>query len=98
MVLEQNPSEGMLGAQTEPWWGAKIEAELNPGEKMVGTKTEPLFKPKIGSVIPPKRKSVKRMMFDYLFQSIASLFRSHPPRSSASGAPPFKKEAILPHP
>ncbi|KAK9270199.1 hypothetical protein L1049_025775 [Liquidambar formosana] len=31
MVLEQNPSEGMLGAQTEPWWGAKIEAELNPG-------------------------------------------------------------------
>ncbi|KAK9265334.1 hypothetical protein L1049_027249 [Liquidambar formosana] len=65
-----------------------VEVELHIGEKMAGAKAESRFRPKSGGIIPPKRKLVKRMMFDYLAQSIASLFGSHPGSSSSAGPPP----------
>ncbi|KAL7246129.1 hypothetical protein ACSBR2_001294 [Camellia fascicularis] len=49
---------------------------MKPIEEVVEAKTEPLFKPKKGSVIPAKRRPVKTMMFDYIAQSMASLFCS----------------------
>ncbi|CAK9176819.1 unnamed protein product [Ilex paraguariensis] len=48
------------------------EMVVNSGEPT----TEPWFKPKKGSVIPAKRRSVKKMMFDSMVQSVASLFQS----------------------
>ncbi|KAL7246132.1 hypothetical protein ACSBR2_001297 [Camellia fascicularis] len=49
---------------------------MKPIEEVVEAKTEPFFKPKKGSVIPAKRRLVKTMMFDYIAQSMASLFCS----------------------
>ncbi|KAE8100512.1 hypothetical protein FH972_018407 [Carpinus fangiana] len=64
------------------WDGAEVPkkvAKLNPDEEPAGSKTQPWFKPKHGSVIPAKRRSVKRMMFDWLVQSISG-------RPAVSGA------------
>jgi hypothetical protein len=46
-------------------------------ERMVGADVVPPVKPKKGGVIPPKRRSVKRMMFDSILQSIATLLCPH---------------------
>ena len=65
---------------------AGMVVKLNPDremEKVVKFSTEPLFKPKIGSVIPAKRRSVKRMMFDYLAAHLVRP-RRRPPSSSAA--------------
>jgi len=52
------------------------------------TKVEPekvvKISPKIGSGIRAKRRSVKRMMYDYVAQSIAHVFRPRPPPSSSA--------------
>jgi hypothetical protein len=80
----------------------EMAVKLNPDGQVLCANMELVkvvkFKPKIGSVIPAKRVSVKRMMFDYLAQSIAQLVRPRrPPSSSAatqSGKPnssSFKK-------
>ena len=45
-------------------------------EVIIKPKDEPLFKPKKGGVIPPKRRSVKKMMFRSIVQSLSSLFGS----------------------
>ncbi|KAL9359109.1 hypothetical protein Peur_047232 [Populus x canadensis] len=51
-----------------------METKLNSVE--AGTKTGSWFKPKKGSVFPRKKRLVKRMMFDYLVQSVSSLCSS----------------------
>jgi hypothetical protein len=51
-----------------------MEMKLNSGE--IGTKTEAWFKPKKGSVFPKEKRSVKRMMFDFLVQSVGSVCSS----------------------
>jgi hypothetical protein len=51
-----------------------METKLNSVE--AGTKTGSWFKPKKGSVFPRKKRLVKRMMFDYLVQSVSSLYSS----------------------
>jgi hypothetical protein len=56
---------------------AREKMEQSMGEKMVGADVAPPFKPKKGGVIPPKRRSVKRMMFDSILQSIATLLCPH---------------------
>ncbi|KAJ6735883.1 hypothetical protein OIU85_018124 [Salix viminalis] len=45
--------------------------DLSSGE--IGTKTEARFKPKKGSVFPKKKRSVKRMMFNYLVHRVGSV-------------------------
>jgi len=77
MAMELNPpyGQGLWDDREEP---EKV-AKLNPDEEPAGSKTQPWFKPKKGSVIPVKRRSVKRMMFDWLVQSLSS-------RTSVSGA------------
>ncbi|KZV23184.1 hypothetical protein F511_05023 [Dorcoceras hygrometricum] len=39
-------------------------------EQVAGAVEERIFKPKKGSVFPAKRRSVKRMMFDSIIESI----------------------------
>jgi hypothetical protein len=55
---------------------------------VVRTKVEPekavKISPEIGSGIWAKRRSVKRMMYDYVAQSIAHVFRPRPPPSSSA--------------
>lgn len=51
-----------------------MEMKRNSGE--IGTKTEARFKPKKGSVFPKEKRSVKRMMFDYVVQSVGSVCSS----------------------
>jgi hypothetical protein len=55
---------------------------------VVHTKVEPekavKISPEIGSGIWAKRRSVKRMMYDYVAQSIAHVFRPRPPPSSSA--------------
>ena len=65
-----------------------LEMELNMDEKMVGAEVEPWFKPKKGGLIPPKRKLVKRMMFELIVKSIATLLclHHHPSSSSSSSS------------
>lgn len=48
-----------------------METKLNSVE--AGTKAGSWFKPKKGSVFPRKKRLVKRMMFDYLVQSVGSV-------------------------
>ncbi|KAK9265340.1 hypothetical protein L1049_027255 [Liquidambar formosana] len=77
MVLKVNQGEGVKGGKTESGSKPKMVVELQPaGEEVVEAKTEPWFKPKIGSVFPARRRLVKRMIFDYIVQSFASLFCS----------------------
>ncbi|KAB1202397.1 hypothetical protein CJ030_MR8G020194 [Morella rubra] len=59
------------------------------GKKMAGDELGPRFTPKKGGVIPPKRKSVKRMMFESIIKSIASLLfpRHHASFSEVEGIP-----------
>ncbi|KAB1204890.1 hypothetical protein CJ030_MR7G015276 [Morella rubra] len=67
--------------------------KLNPDEESARSKAEPWFKPKPRSVFP-KRRSVKRMMFDHMVQSVVPI--SHPagcPSSSrASQSKPQKSK------
>ncbi|KAJ6939170.1 hypothetical protein NC651_005574 [Populus alba x Populus x berolinensis] len=51
-----------------------METKLDSVE--AGTKTGSWFKPKKGSVFPRKKRLVKRMMFDYMAQSVSSLCSS----------------------
>lgn len=60
----------VMSAMSEP----DIAVKLNPNGEVKVVK----FKPKFGSVIPPKRRSVKRMMFDYFVRL------RRPPSSSAA--------------
>lgn len=75
-----------------------FEMELNMDEKMVGAEVEPWFKPKKGGLIPPKRKLVKRMMFELMVKSIATLLcRHHHPSSSSEvemTSTPLKKSSL----
>ncbi|KAK9265339.1 hypothetical protein L1049_027254 [Liquidambar formosana] len=80
-----------------------LVAEMNLGEKVTEAKVEPWFKPKSGGIIPRKRKLVKRMIFDYLVESIASLFRSRAGSTSSTGPPPSNNcstcfKTVLPPP
>lgn len=48
-------------------------------------KTKPLSQSEIGSVFPAKRRLVKKLMFDKIVKSIASLFASRRCFSKATG-------------
>lgn len=58
---------------------------VNQGEK-VGESMPTWFKPKRGGVVPQKRRLLKKMMFDYIVESIASLFQSCPLCKCTSGS------------
>ena len=69
--------------------GTKGKGEMkkkNAAEKMVNEKTEPLyFKTRSASVIPAKRKSVKRMVCECIFESICDkCSKLGPPAASKS--------------
>jgi hypothetical protein len=69
MAMEPNPyGQGLWDDREEP----ERVAKLNPDEEPAGSKTQPWFKPKKGSVIPVERRLVKRMMLDWLVQSLSS--------------------------
>nr|POE65562.1 hypothetical protein CFP56_71205 [Quercus suber] len=83
MLVMLNPDEQGLEK--------KVGKLINPSEEMARPnnskcKTEPRFKSKIGSVFPAKKRLVKRMMFDYIFHSLAKIFC---PPGSDTGSPPF---------
>jgi hypothetical protein len=66
---------------------AKPEKALKPKpcQELIGPKAETRFKPKPGGLIPPKKRSVKRMMFDYVVEHISSVFCfRHPSPSSVA--------------
>ncbi|KAJ4700795.1 Filaggrin-2 like [Melia azedarach] len=71
-----------------------------PGRKMGRATTEPRFKPKKGSMIPSRRRLVKRMMFDELVQSLASVFGSVKKQASAAApkASNVNDKAVFPYP
>ena len=52
-----------------------MEKELKNGGEMGPAENQPHFRPKKGSIFPAKRRSVKRMMFDYIVSSLASIPR-----------------------
>ena len=68
-----------------------LETKMSSVQEVVGgsgSVRRPWFEPKKGSVIPPKRKLVKRMMLDYILNSIASL--------SAPNSKKKKKKSVFP--
>jgi hypothetical protein len=83
--------------------------ELSKDQKIVGAEVAPwYFKPKKGGIIPPKRKLVKKMMFDQIIKSIATLLCPHHHNPSSSKvemtSEPLKRSSknvknmkILPH-
>ncbi|KAJ4700783.1 hypothetical protein OWV82_024106 [Melia azedarach] len=75
-------------------------SKTDPGEEMGGATTEPRFKAKKGSVFPERRRSVTRMMYDQLVQSLASLFGSVKKEASAAAAKASNanEKAVFPFP
>lgn len=72
------------------------EMKKNPSKEVVAGNKETSFKPKISnfaSVIPAKRRSVQRMIFDSMVQSMASVF--HPLSKSKSNDAATKKTNII---
>ncbi|XVE60252.1 hypothetical protein DITRI_Ditri05aG0114000 [Diplodiscus trichospermus] len=47
--------------------------EVNPGHQVTFVKTEPRFKAKDGSLFPNKKRSVKKMMLDWMINSLSTL-------------------------
>ncbi|KAA8546462.1 hypothetical protein F0562_002799 [Nyssa sinensis] len=97
--MKSSPSEDVVqlssGEKTKQDYSIQIEGEmqeLNPGAGMVRakaiaeaaavqTKAEPRCRE---SLIPKKRKLVKKMMIEYIIQSIASCLRPATATSSSS--------------
>ncbi|XWS25064.1 hypothetical protein CRYUN_Cryun27aG0038800 [Craigia yunnanensis] len=48
---------------------------VNPGQEVTNVKTEPRFMQKDGSLFPKKKRSVKKMMLDWMINSFSTLYQ-----------------------
>ncbi|PON51435.1 hypothetical protein PanWU01x14_216790 [Parasponia andersonii] len=63
--MNPNPDE----KEVRPKTALQKEIKPDPVEKMMKKKNNKEFKPKTGGVFPAKKRSVKKMMFDYIVET-----------------------------
>ncbi|KAG2665851.1 hypothetical protein I3760_15G027300 [Carya illinoinensis] len=72
--LSPGTSQAEVCNKVEPDWKLVWNFSASEERPSMFSREKPWFKPKVGGLIPAKRRLVKRMMFDYIANSITRVF------------------------